>query len=136
MFESASRIRHPGVAAVFAVGEDAGGGLYIVQEFVKGRPLSDLMAGDGAPDPPTFIHRSHQTIDGDLTSEQTIVSIPIHWRAGCDLLALAIRVRSTELNPGYDWMCHPESKYATDCPRGGEEHAHPQPYPLGDTSES
>ena len=37
--EAASRLRHPGLARVFAFGTDAGGATYIVQEFVDGEPL-------------------------------------------------------------------------------------------------
>ena len=39
--EAASRIYHPGVARVFAMGKDSEGGLYIVQEFVKGKGFRD-----------------------------------------------------------------------------------------------
>jgi tRNA A-37 threonylcarbamoyl transferase component Bud32 len=41
--EAASRIRHPGVARVHAVGTDGDGGTYIVQEFVDGSSLRDMM---------------------------------------------------------------------------------------------
>ena len=41
--ESAGRIRHPGLARVYALGFDGGGNVYIVQEFIKGKPLSHSM---------------------------------------------------------------------------------------------
>jgi serine/threonine-protein kinase len=46
--EAASRVRHPGVVRVYAIGTEPGGGTYVVQEFVRGRPLSDLMPEDGS----------------------------------------------------------------------------------------
>ena len=41
--ESTARIRHPGLARVYALGFDGGGNAYVVQEFIKGRTLSELM---------------------------------------------------------------------------------------------
>ena len=41
--DAASRVRHPGVVRVFAVGTEKGGGMYVVQEFVEGRDLRDVM---------------------------------------------------------------------------------------------
>lgn len=49
--EAASQLRHPGLARVFAIGYDDDGNLYVVQEFVKGRPLTQLMGGQPAVDP-------------------------------------------------------------------------------------
>jgi tetratricopeptide (TPR) repeat protein len=46
--EAASRVRHPGVARVFAVGEDDAGRTYVVQEFVDGRPLRKLLPRDAS----------------------------------------------------------------------------------------
>jgi serine/threonine-protein kinase len=46
--EAASRVRHPGVARVFAVGEDDAGNTYVVQEFVDGRPLRKLLPKDAS----------------------------------------------------------------------------------------
>ncbi|MFQ5503312.1 MAG: protein kinase [Planctomycetota bacterium] len=42
----ASRIRHPGIARVFAIGTDVNGRFYICQEFVEG-PSLDKMLGTG-----------------------------------------------------------------------------------------
>lgn len=61
--EAASRIRHPGVARVHAVGTDSEGGTYIVQEFVDGVSLRETMRSD--PDRPLveklelFLHIAH-----------------------------------------------------------------------------
>jgi tetratricopeptide (TPR) repeat protein len=41
--EAASRIRHPGVVRVHAVGTDADGGTYIVQDFIEGPSLRNFM---------------------------------------------------------------------------------------------
>lgn len=43
--EAASRVRHPGIARVLAVGTDPQGGAFIVQEFINGRPLHERFAG-------------------------------------------------------------------------------------------
>ncbi|MBI4606509.1 MAG: protein kinase [Planctomycetes bacterium] len=40
---AASRVRHPGVARVYAVGHDEGGDAYVVQELVQGRSLRAFM---------------------------------------------------------------------------------------------
>ena len=37
--EAASRVRHPGVARVHAIGTDSAGGTYVVQEYVAGHAL-------------------------------------------------------------------------------------------------
>jgi tetratricopeptide (TPR) repeat protein len=42
--EAASRVRHPGIARVLAIGTDADGTTYIVQEYIAGRPLHDIFA--------------------------------------------------------------------------------------------
>lgn len=42
--DAASRIRHPGVARVFGIGQDPTGNAYVVQEYVDGRSLRDYMA--------------------------------------------------------------------------------------------
>jgi len=41
--EAASRVRHPGVARVFAIGREEDGGLYVVQEYVQGHSLRTHM---------------------------------------------------------------------------------------------
>lgn len=46
--EAASRVRHPGVARVHAIGTDADGVEYIVQEFVDGKSLRDKMPKDAS----------------------------------------------------------------------------------------
>ena len=48
--EAASRVRHPGVVRVLAIGTEPDGGVYIVQEMVQGQPLRRLLRGDGAAD--------------------------------------------------------------------------------------
>jgi tetratricopeptide (TPR) repeat protein len=44
--EAASRVRHPGVARVHAVGNDEEGGTYIVQEFIDGISLREKMRNE------------------------------------------------------------------------------------------
>ena len=44
--EAASRVRHPGVLRVYAIGSDPIGGAYLVEEFVAGKSLRHLMPGD------------------------------------------------------------------------------------------
>ena len=39
---AASRVRHPGIARVLAIGTDADGTTYIVQEYIAGQPLNKL----------------------------------------------------------------------------------------------
>lgn len=48
--EAASRIRHPGIARVHAVGVDAEGRTYVVQEFIEGEPLRKRMPRDNSAD--------------------------------------------------------------------------------------
>ena len=48
--EAASRVRHPGVARVFAIGREEDGGFYVVQEFVSGPSLRTVM--QASEDPP------------------------------------------------------------------------------------
>lgn len=48
--EAASRVRHPGVARVFAIGRESGGDAYVVQELVRGRSLRELMPEDSGAD--------------------------------------------------------------------------------------
>jgi tRNA A-37 threonylcarbamoyl transferase component Bud32/tetratricopeptide (TPR) repeat protein len=49
--EAASRIRHPGIARVFAIGTDSDGATYVVQEFVEGRTLRREMPADASAEP-------------------------------------------------------------------------------------
>ena len=49
--EAASRVRHPGVVRVFALGTEEGGGLYVVQEFVEGSSLRQVMEQEIEPEP-------------------------------------------------------------------------------------
>jgi len=42
--EAASRVRHPGVARVHAIGTEPDNGLYVVQELVPGTPLRRLLS--------------------------------------------------------------------------------------------
>ena len=46
--EAASRVRHPGVARVLAIGGDPSDEMYVVQEFVPGRSLRDLIPFDAS----------------------------------------------------------------------------------------
>jgi tRNA A-37 threonylcarbamoyl transferase component Bud32 len=48
---AASRVRHPGVARVLAIGTEPEGSMYIVQELVPGRSLRNLMPKDATADP-------------------------------------------------------------------------------------
>ncbi len=47
-WDAASRIRHPGVARVLAIGTDSAGATYTVQEFVEGRMLAAHMPEDAS----------------------------------------------------------------------------------------
>lgn len=49
--EAASRVRHPGIARVYAIGREDDGGVYVVQEYVPGRSLNHVMAKEEEPDP-------------------------------------------------------------------------------------
>jgi tRNA A-37 threonylcarbamoyl transferase component Bud32 len=49
--EAGSRVRHPGVERVVAIGTEPDGSTYIVKELVSGRPLRDLMPKDATADP-------------------------------------------------------------------------------------
>ncbi len=49
--EAASRVRHPGVVRVYAVGTESDGGMYVVQDFVQGRSLRDIMDETPQPEP-------------------------------------------------------------------------------------
>src|SRR5262249_3602568 len=49
--EVASRVRHPGVARVYALGTEPDGNTYIVQEFVAGPSLRSHMADQQRPAP-------------------------------------------------------------------------------------
>ncbi|HEX4149552.1 MAG TPA: serine/threonine-protein kinase, partial [Pirellulales bacterium] len=46
--EAGSRVRHPGVARVWAIGTQADGNLYVVQELVAGHSLADDIPGDNS----------------------------------------------------------------------------------------
>ncbi len=50
--EAASRVRHPGVARVLAIGREEDGGLYVVEEYVPGESLRTLM--QASEDPPVL----------------------------------------------------------------------------------
>ena len=47
--EAASRVRHPGVARVYALGMEEDGGVYVVREYVGGRSLRRLMEEEPSP---------------------------------------------------------------------------------------
>jgi serine/threonine protein kinase len=47
-FRLATRVRHPNVAAVFAVGELGDGSSYVVLEVLDGEPLADLLSAGSA----------------------------------------------------------------------------------------
>lgn len=49
--EAASRIRHPGVVRVHAVGTEDDGGMYVVQDFIEGRSLEAVIDSQPAEDP-------------------------------------------------------------------------------------
>lgn len=49
--DAASRVRHPGIVRVFAVGTEKDGGMYVVQEFVDGRSLGEVIDGEPCPEP-------------------------------------------------------------------------------------
>jgi len=53
--ETAARIRHPGLARVYALGFDGAGNAYVVQEFIKGKPLSKLMAATRISEAPSVL---------------------------------------------------------------------------------
>ena len=43
---AAARLKHPGIVAVYDAGRDADGSPFLVMEFIKGRPLSEVMKAD------------------------------------------------------------------------------------------
>ncbi|MGD1000332.1 MAG: protein kinase [Candidatus Brocadiia bacterium] len=49
--EAASRVRHPGVVRVLAIGTEPDGATYIIQELVSGGALRNLMPRDATADP-------------------------------------------------------------------------------------
>ncbi len=49
--EAASRVRHPGIARVFAIGSDSDGSTYVVQELIAGTPLASLIPKEPTADP-------------------------------------------------------------------------------------
>ncbi len=55
--EAASRVRHPGIVRVLAIGTDPDGGAYITQDFVPGRSLRQWMPGDASADVVEVIER-------------------------------------------------------------------------------
>jgi len=59
--EAATRIRHPGIVRVHAIGHDTRGGVYVVQEFVEGRLLSRCL-----PDGPTAEPREVLEVAGPI----------------------------------------------------------------------
>ena len=48
--EAASRVRHPGIVRVLAIGTDPDGGTYVVQEFVPGPALRSLLPENTSAD--------------------------------------------------------------------------------------
>jgi len=47
---AASRVRHPGVVRVHKIGDFPNGQTYVVQDYVEGKPLSDLIANGSVTD--------------------------------------------------------------------------------------
>jgi len=86
--EAASRIRHPGVARVHAVGTDAEGRTYLVQEFVEGEPLRNLIPRDASADLASVLAcvaklaaaleelHSHGIVHRDLKPENVMIRDP------------------------------------------------------------
>jgi serine/threonine-protein kinase len=54
--EIASRLRHPNTIRVFDTGTTSDGASYLVMEFVKGRPLDEVLAGQGVLPPDRVRH--------------------------------------------------------------------------------
>jgi len=48
--EAASRVRHPGVVRILATGTEEDGGIYVVQEYVRGRSLRAQMSEEPEAD--------------------------------------------------------------------------------------
>ena len=46
--EAASRVRHPGVVRVLAIGAEPDGGTYITQDFIAGQSLREIMPADAS----------------------------------------------------------------------------------------
>ncbi len=81
----ACSVDHPNVVDIYDVGEDQGG-LFLVMEYLRGQPLSDVLAERGRLDPeeliallvPTMrgVHAAHQAgvIHRDLKPENIILS--------------------------------------------------------------
>ncbi|MCE9555796.1 MAG: protein kinase [Planctomycetes bacterium] len=65
--EAASRVRHPGVVRVLALGTEPDGVAYVVQEFVPGRSLRALMPQDATSDP-GMVLKQLQQIAGALSA--------------------------------------------------------------------
>ncbi|MCE9546421.1 MAG: protein kinase [Planctomycetia bacterium] len=61
--EAASRVRHPGIVRVLALGTEPDGGEYIVQEFVTGRSLRASMPVSATADPLAVLHGLEQIAD-------------------------------------------------------------------------
>ena len=48
---AAERVRHPAVARIYAVGDDAERRLFVAREYVQGTPLDRIMKAEQEPDP-------------------------------------------------------------------------------------
>src|SRR5712691_5964613 len=102
----ASALNHPHICTIHEVGE-ADGGLYIVMEMVEGRPLSNLIVGNGLPveaivrygteiaDALAHAH-AHKVIHRDLKSGNVVVTAEGHAKV-LDF-GLAKRLRNKELD--------------------------------------
>jgi serine/threonine-protein kinase len=62
--EAASRVWHPCVARVLAVGTEPQGTAYVVQEFVRGEPLSKMMPEDNSADVGEVLRCLQRVADG------------------------------------------------------------------------
>jgi len=58
--EAASRVRHPGVVRVLALGTEPDGATYVVQEFVPGKSMRSIMPLDATAEPATVLTKLHQ----------------------------------------------------------------------------
>jgi serine/threonine protein kinase len=83
--EAASRVRHPGVVRVWAIGTEPDGATYVIQELVAGVPLQNLMPRDASANPYQVVaqlsriaqalHALHETgvVHRDLKPENILI---------------------------------------------------------------
>jgi len=120
--EAASRVRHPGVSRVLAIGQEPNGSYYVVQEFVAGNPLRQQIPKTADADPAAVLSQVEKIGDAlqalheanvvhrDVKPENVIVRtdgtpvlidfgiawIPDRTGRGCDEIAGTIQYMAPE----------------------------------------